>query len=83
MTANGTERQENTSAGKPPAEDDRKTVDREIARADRGGQQGGYHPENKEGARKATADNDLTTGHTTPGDGGDDNAKPKDRKAGP
>lgn len=32
-------------------------------------------PENKPAAAKATGDNDLTTGHTTPGDGGDDNVK--------
>jgi hypothetical protein len=34
-------------------------------------------PENKEGAAKATADNDLTTGHSREGDGGDDNSKQK------
>jgi hypothetical protein len=33
-------------------------------------------PPDPEGVGKATRDNDLTTGHTTPGDGGDDNAKP-------
>lgn len=32
-------------------------------------------PENQDKARQATADNDLTTGHTTAGDGGDNNAK--------
>jgi hypothetical protein len=35
----------------------------------------GPGPENKQGADKAAQDNDLTTGHSTPGDGGDDNAK--------
>lgn len=33
------------------------------------------HPEDREGAAKATADNDLTTGHSAPDDGGGDNAK--------
>ena len=32
-------------------------------------------PPDKEGADKATQDNDLTSGHTRDGDGGDDNAK--------
>jgi hypothetical protein len=32
-------------------------------------------PEDKAKADKSTEDNDLTSGHTTPGDGGDDNAK--------
>jgi hypothetical protein len=35
----------------------------------------GGHPENQEGAAKATEDNDLTTGHSRPGDGGDANSK--------
>jgi hypothetical protein len=35
----------------------------------------GGHPENQEGAAKATEDNDLTTGHSQPGDGGDANSK--------
>lgn len=35
----------------------------------------GNQPPNPEGTDKATKDNDLTTGHSTPGDGGDDNAK--------
>jgi hypothetical protein len=34
-------------------------------------------PENREAADKATQDNDLTTGHSQPGDGGDDNSKKK------
>ena len=63
-------------AGKDPAEGGRETVERQLGRTERGGQQGGYHPENRKGADEATADNDLTTGHSTPGDGGDDNAKP-------
>ena len=33
--------------------------------------------EDREGADKATRDNDLTTGHSDPDDGGDDNAKPQ------
>ena len=32
-------------------------------------------PENREAADKATQDNDLTTGHRDPDDGGADNAK--------
>jgi hypothetical protein len=38
---------------------------------------GGGHPENREGADKATKDNDLTTGHSQEGDGGDANSKQK------
>lgn len=34
-------------------------------------------PAKREEADKATQDNDLTTGHTQPGDGGDDNSKEK------
>ncbi len=37
----------------------------------------GEHMENQAGAAKATKDNDLTTGHSYKGDGGDNNAKPK------
>jgi hypothetical protein len=33
--------------------------------------------ENREAADKATQDNDLTTGHSDPEDGGADNARPK------
>ena len=33
-------------------------------------------PENREGADKATQENDLSTGHSDPDDGGADNAKP-------
>ncbi len=73
-TGNGTVQQPKPGQ-KDPAEGERKTMEHELERADRGGKQGGYHPENREGADKATDDNDLTTGHTTPGDGGDDNAK--------
>ncbi len=32
-------------------------------------------PPDKKGSDKATQDNDLTTGHGDPDDGGDDNAK--------
>lgn len=35
------------------------------------------HMENQAAAAKATKDNDLTTGHSYKGDGGDNNAKPK------
>jgi hypothetical protein len=38
---------------------------------------GSGHSENPEGAAKATRDNDLTTGHSQEGDGGDDNSKQK------
>lgn len=62
-------------SAKTPAEDGRKTMDKDIERTERGGQQGGYHPGNREGADKATADNDLSTGHSSPSDGGADNAK--------
>jgi hypothetical protein len=37
------------------------------------GHRGG--PENREKADQATEDNDLSTGHSQPGDGGDDNKK--------
>ena len=33
------------------------------------------HPEDQAGAAKATEDNDLTTGHSQEGDGGDANSK--------
>ena len=33
--------------------------------------------ENRADAGKATRDNDLTTGHSDPDDGGDDNAQPQ------
>lgn len=32
-------------------------------------------PPNPEGTEKGTKDNNLSTGHSKPGDGGDDNAK--------
>lgn len=35
------------------------------------------HMENQAGATKATEDNDLSTGHSHEGDGGDDNSKQK------
>lgn len=35
------------------------------------------HLENQGGAAQATKDNDLTTGHSQEGDGGDDNSKHK------
>jgi hypothetical protein len=35
----------------------------------------GWKPPDPRGAEKATNDNDLTTGHSKPGDGGDDNAQ--------
>jgi hypothetical protein len=33
------------------------------------------HPENQKGAAQATEDNDLSTGHSAPDDGGADNAQ--------
>jgi hypothetical protein len=39
------------------------------------GAEANAHPENRKEAAKATADNDLTTGHSAPDDGGADNAK--------
>jgi hypothetical protein len=33
-------------------------------------------PENREGADKATQENNLSTGHSDPDDGGADNAEP-------
>lgn len=41
----------------------------------------GNQPPNPKGADEKTKDNDLTTGHSQPGDGGDDNAKKKDGNA--
>ena len=37
----------------------------------------GNQPPSPKGAEQATKNNDLTTGHSQPGDGGDDNAKAK------
>lgn len=34
-----------------------------------------HQPPDPKGADEKTKDNDLTTGHSEPGDGGDDNAK--------
>jgi hypothetical protein len=62
-------------SAKEPAEGSRETVEKDLKRTERGGQQGGYHPENREDAAKATSDNDLTTRHSAPDDGGADNAK--------
>lgn len=53
-----------------PVEGPRKTVDDPTP-------PDGGHPENREGAEKATKDNDLTTGHSEAGDGGDANSKHK------
>ncbi len=73
-TGNGTEQRMPAPGQKDPAEGDHKVIERELEQAD-GRKQGSHHPENRAGADKATDDNDLTTGHTTPGDGGGDNAK--------
>lgn len=59
-----TARQERAQGGQPQLSDS----------GDPNGAQGG-HPEDRKGAAKATADNDLTTGHSAPDDGGADNAK--------
>ena len=41
------------------------------------GTKAGEHPEDRQGAAQATEDNDLTTGHSEDGDGGDANSKQK------
>lgn len=71
MTTNNDKR---TSSAPAPAASNQAS-ESDLKRTERGGQQGGYHPEDHEGAAKATADNDLTTGHSEPDDGGADNAK--------
>jgi hypothetical protein len=77
-----------TGGGTMTGKDDRKSHVAETARQERalGGQpevresgdpsaaQSRVRPENEEGAAKASVDNDLTTGHSSPGDGGADNA---------
>ena len=61
-----------------PAEGSRKTALHELARnAKNRPSTADEHMENQEGAAKATKDNDLTTGHSHEGDGGDDNSKRK------
>lgn len=42
--------------------------------------QGETGQEDREKADKASQDNDLTTSHGDPGDGGDDNAEPQKQK---
>jgi hypothetical protein len=56
-----------SNPGQDPAEGSRDTVEHELKRSD-------GHPEDKKGAAKATKENDLTTGHTREGDGGDANS---------
>lgn len=68
-TGNGTEQAVPGLSSKEPAEGGRDTVEKALEKMP-----GGAHPENAAGAAKATEENDLTTGHSTPGDGGDDNA---------
>jgi hypothetical protein len=60
-----TPRQERSQGGQPQARDS----------GDSNESQSGQ-PQNEKGAAKATEENDLTTGHSTPSDGGADNAKP-------
>jgi hypothetical protein len=57
-------------SAKEPAEGSREIIEKDLERAERGGQQGGYHGENKQGA-----ENELTSGHRAPDDGGADNVK--------
>jgi len=45
-----TKTQGTSPSDKAPAEGDRKTVEKDLARVDRGGQQGGYHPQKEQGA---------------------------------
>ena len=66
---------------KEPTEESRETGEKDLTQAEPGDRQGSHHPENKEGADKATAENDLTTGHSSPSDGGADNAKAGQRNA--
>jgi hypothetical protein len=75
MTNKADESGGQSPSAKEPAEGSRETIQEELKRTERGGQQGGYHPENREGADQATADNDLTTGHSSSDDGGTDNSK--------
>jgi len=63
--------------GSDPAEGSREVVERELARKTKRPSTADEHMENKQGAAKATKDNDLSTGHSYPGDGGDDNSKQK------
>jgi len=72
-TGNGTEQQVPGPASKDPAEGGRATVDKALGKSSGGSP--ADHPENTPGAAKATADNDLTTGHSTSDDGGADNAR--------
>jgi hypothetical protein len=58
--------------GQDPAEGSRDTIEHELKRSP---DKSSDHPENRKGAAKATKDNDLTTGHTQEGDGGDANSK--------
>jgi hypothetical protein len=60
-----TARQERAQGGEPQAN---KSGDPHGAEAN-------AHPENRQGADKATADNDLTTGRSAPDDGGADDAE--------
>jgi hypothetical protein len=64
-----------TNPEKAKAEDSRAAVKDEPKRPSPG--KTGDHPEDQEGAAKATEDNDLTTGHSQEGDGGDANSKQK------
>jgi hypothetical protein len=76
-----TARQEREQGGQPQARDSGDPTQRGQlpAGSDSGRSEGGVHdpnhPENQEGAAKATNDNDLTAGHSARDDGGADNAK--------
>jgi len=64
-----------TTYAQDPAEGSRATIERELRRQSPRGD----HPEDRKGAARASRDNDPTIGHSTPGDGGDDNSKPKQK----
>ena len=66
----------NPKPAQDPAEGSRETINRELKRASHQPDPPDEHMENEEGAGKATKDNDLSTGHSYPGDG-DDNSKKK------
>jgi hypothetical protein len=56
-----TSRQERSQGGQPRVSGSGDPIINRPAASD--------HPEDAEGAAKASAENDLKTGHTTPGDG--------------
>jgi hypothetical protein len=65
-----------TTPRQDPSKGSRKPAKSDLGRT-QGHKTSDDHPENQQGAAKATQDNDLTTGHSEEGDGGDDNSKQK------